>query len=121
MLPHPISRRFCLSLCVALAAGSLGLIARAADAKISKGRVVDGRIRIHAAIVAGLDDVPTAEVAEDEAASVVLQSLLARKHYTKSGRAFLAVPLLDAALAESSRRATEALIPIRFQDETNMC
>src|SRR5271154_6124132 len=32
MLPLSISRRFCLPLCVALAAGSLGLTARAADA-----------------------------------------------------------------------------------------
>ena len=31
MLSHSISRRFCLHLCVALAAGSLGLPARAAD------------------------------------------------------------------------------------------
>jgi len=77
--------------------------------KICKGRIVDGRARLRAARAAGLVTVPTAEVAEEEVASIVLQSLLARKHFTKSALAYLSYPLLEPALAEARKRQLSRL------------
>lgn len=71
---------------------------------VSKTRVVDGRLRLRTALAAGLDEVPVQEVDEKDVTSIVLQSLLARRHYTKSALAYLGYPLLEGALAESRKR-----------------
>lgn len=77
--------------------------------KISKGRIVDGRIRLRGAVAAGLEAVPVVEIAESEVGSIILHSLLARRHLTKSGLAYMGYPLLEAALAESRKRRLENL------------
>lgn len=76
--------------------------------KVCKGRVVDGRLRLRGAIAAGLAEVPTVEIDEQDVASVILHLLLARRHYTKSALAYLAVPILEAALTETRKRAVQA-------------
>jgi len=79
--------------------------------KVCGGRIVDGRERQRAALVAGLDEVPTVEVAEEEVTTIILHSLLARRHLTKSARAYLAFPLLEPALAASRNRRLANLRP----------
>jgi len=77
--------------------------------KICKGRVVDGRIRLHGATAAGLVVVPVQEVEEKDVNSIILQTLLARRHYTKSALAYLSVPILEEALVEIRKRHLENL------------
>lgn len=76
--------------------------------KVSKGRVIDGRDRLDAALAAGLAEVPITEIPEDAIAGIFIASLCARHHFTKSAVAYLAFPVLDAALQESRRRAVSA-------------
>ncbi len=76
--------------------------------KINRGRVVAGRKRFLAAQTLGLAEVPTDPIADDEVATVILQTLLARAHYTKGARAYLAIPIVDSALKETRQRAISA-------------
>jgi hypothetical protein len=62
--------------------------------------VVDGRHRWKAARIAG-KQVPCIVVPKDQVAAIILATILARRHYTKSARAYLALPLLEKAVAES--------------------
>lgn len=72
--------------------------------KISKGRIVDGReVWLHAKAL-GLDTVPCLEVPAGDVATIVLGSILGRKHYSKSALAYLAFPLIDPVLAEAKKR-----------------
>jgi len=77
--------------------------------KICKGRVVDGRDRLRAAKAAGLDEVPTTEVSEDQVADIILHSLVARRHYGKMVRAYVAWPVFASALAKARSRRIENL------------
>lgn len=72
--------------------------------KICKGRVVDGRDRLRAARAAGLDEVPITEVSEDQVADIILHSLVARRHYGKMVRAYVAWPVFATALAHARKR-----------------
>ena len=72
--------------------------------KVCKGRIVDGRLRQRGALGAGLAAVPFEEVPEEDVASIIVHSLLARRHYTKSALAYLGYPIMENALAESRRR-----------------
>jgi len=97
----PASRAILASIC------DLG---RVTDAlKVCKGRVVDGRMRLRAAIAAGLEEVPITEVAESEVATIAMDSLVARKHLTKSALAYVSIPLTEQRLAESRDRRTANL------------
>lgn len=72
--------------------------------KISKGRIIDGReVWLHAKAL-GKDTVPCLEVPEGDVATIVLSSLLCRKHYSKSALAYLAFPFVDAVLKEAKKR-----------------
>ena len=72
--------------------------------KVCKGRIVDGRLRRLGAKAAGLVDVPTVEIEDGDVASVILHSLVSRRHLTKSALAYLTFPVMEDALAESRRR-----------------
>jgi hypothetical protein len=66
--------------------------------------VVDGRHRLRAAELAGLDAVPVRIVPEEQVYSTVLDELACRRHMKKGAIAYLAFPLLDKALEEGTRR-----------------
>ncbi len=85
----------------------LGLIIE--PLKVSKGRIVDGRLRMLGAKAAGFEDVPTVEIAEEDVATVILHSLAARRHLTKSALAYMVFPVIENALAESRSRRLENL------------
>jgi hypothetical protein len=72
---------------------------------VSKGRVVDGRLRLRGALAAGLAEVPVREVAEKDVVSIILHSLTARGHFTKSAIAYLAFPTLEMGLTEAASAA----------------
>jgi hypothetical protein len=72
--------------------------------KVCKGRIVDGRIRQRGALAAGLVEVPVEEVEESEVTSIILHSLAARRHLTKSALAYIGFPVMETALAESRAR-----------------
>jgi hypothetical protein len=72
------------------------------------GRILDGRHRWRAAKRLGLETVPCIERAEAEAATVILNSIVARKHYTKSALAFEVYPFFKAAHEEAVRMAQQA-------------
>jgi hypothetical protein len=97
----PASRAIVASIC------DLGRILE--PLKVCKGRVVDGRIRLRGAIAAGLEAVPVDEVPEEDVTSIILHSLTARRHFTKSALAYIGFPIMEAALAESRRRRLENL------------
>jgi hypothetical protein len=92
----PASRAIVASIC------DLGRVLE--PLKICQGRVVDGRIRLRGALAAGLPVAPVTEITEAEVAEVILHTLLARRHYTKSALAYLGFPLFETALAESRKR-----------------
>ena len=77
--------------------------------KLHKGRVVDGRDRLRAAIKAGRDEIPGVEICEGDLHSVILASLIARKHYTESAIAYLAFPHIEPVLKEAQARKMECL------------
>lgn len=62
-------------------------------------RILDGVHRWRAARRVGLETVPVEIRPEEEAAEVILHTLLARKHYSRGQLAYLALPLLEARLA----------------------
>ena len=77
--------------------------------KISKMRIVDGRLRWEAAKKIGLETVPCVEVPESDATSLIIFSLCARRHLTDSARAYLTYPLYEKAAEEGRRRRVENL------------
>ena len=75
----------------------------------SRNRIVDGRHRCRAAKAAGLTEAPVRFVAEDEAATIVLESLAARRHFSKNALAYLSLTLFDDVFSESRKRRIENL------------
>ena len=71
------------------------------------GRLIDGRNRLAASRAAELPAVPCLTKGADEVASVIIESLVARRHYTKGALAYLAYPLLKTGLEEARKRAAE--------------
>lgn len=69
--------------------------------------VLDGRHRLKAARACKLKTVPCLVIEdEDDQARIILDSICARRHYTKSARAYLALPLIEEAVAEGIARRT---------------
>jgi len=75
------------------------------------GQIVDldSLDRWRAAKQAQLDSIPCQIVHENEVATTFLQSLVLRRHYTKSQLAFLTYPLMKAAHEEAIARRFEKL------------
>lgn len=71
--------------------------------------IMDGRHRRDDAKRVGLLEVPCIIRPDEEAAAIIVESLLARRHYTKGARAYLAAPLLVAA-AEANKAARRNLL-----------
>src|SRR5947209_67916 len=55
-----------------------------------KNRVVDGRIRLRAMLNLNALEIEIVRVASAEAATIIVQSLLQRRHHSKSALAYLA-------------------------------
>ena len=72
-------------------------------------RIADGRHRWRAAKRLQLREVPVLIVPADHVATIILQSLLQRRHYTKSQRAFLSTPILQSARKEILNRQFQNL------------
>lgn len=68
-----------------------------------ENRIIDGRNRRNACSVLRIP-VPCRQITEGEAASVIIASLINRRHLTKGARAYLAAPLFETVLAESNAR-----------------
>lgn len=62
--------------------------------------IVDGRHRWRSARHLGLTEVPCTLVSADDANSIILATILDRRHYSKGARAYLALPLLEKAVSE---------------------
>lgn len=71
---------------------------------LKDGRVVDGEMRRTAAKALQFEWVPVIIVSEDEAASIVLSSMIQRRHYTPGQRAYQIAPMIDEAWNEAHRR-----------------
>ena len=69
-----------------------------------RNRVLDGRRRLRVALMLNTSCVPISRASQDEAAGIILGSLVHRRHFRKSALAYLALPLLQPALAEAQRR-----------------
>lgn len=80
------------------------------DIFITEGdEVVDGRHRWKAACLAGKSEITCQVVPEDQISSIILATILDRRHYTKSARAYLSLPLLEKAVSEGIQRRAEQL------------
>lgn len=75
----------------------------------SEGNIADGRLRWRAVKRLGMRQVPTCVVWENEIASVILCSLVHRRHFTKGALAYSAFPFYEPALKESNKRRLENL------------
>ena len=60
--------------------------------------LADGRHRLRAAQLAGLDEVPVIVREDHEVADIILSTLVHRRHYTKGALAYLAWPLLQPTI-----------------------
>lgn len=69
-----------------------------------RDQIMDGRHRRVGGKRAGVTAVPCIMRPDAEAASIIVESLVGRRHYTKGARAYLAAPLLVAA-AEANKEA----------------
>lgn len=67
-------------------------------------RVIDGRHRLRAAKRLQLKLVPTIVSEKFNVASLIVNSLIQRRHYSKGARAYLAFPLLEPAMEEARQR-----------------
>lgn len=72
-------------------------------------RVVDGRHRRRAAARLQLAEVPVTVCEPDEVASIILATLIQRRHFTPGQIAYLAFPAFESAYEESRRRRMAAL------------
>ena len=67
----------------------------------------DSRERFRAAQAWQLTEIPVQIVPDDQVATVALDTLFHRRHLTKSQRAYLGYPMIEAAWEESKRRRIE--------------
>lgn len=74
-----------------------------------KNRVMSGRVRLKAALAIELPEVPVRRASAADAATIIVQSLLQRQHFSKSALAYLAFPFFQSVLEESRRRRIENL------------
>ena len=74
-----------------------------------QNRIVDGKNRWRAARRLQLKLVPTILVPDTDVASIIIGTLLNRRHYSKGARAYLAYPLMQKAWEEAVKRKQECL------------
>lgn len=81
-----------------------------ADLLITDGdEIIDGRNRWRQAPTVGVTEAWCRVVDDAEAAHLVLTMIMERRHYSKSARAYLALPLLEKAVAEAVARRMATL------------
>lgn len=66
--------------------------------------IVDGRNRAAGALVAGLEHVPAIEVSTEEVDAIIVNSVIGRRHWTKSQKAWLGVKSNPTVIANSVGR-----------------
>ncbi len=73
--------------------------------KITKNfEIVDGRHRWRAAKLKRLEKIPAVQVGDDQAASIIIATLINRRHYNASQRAYILAPMIKEAFEEAQRR-----------------
>ena len=74
-----------------------------------EGRVVNGKMIFRAAKQLQLDHVPCKLVADDQIPATLINSLVQRKHFTKSALAYLTYPLMKPAFEAARQKKLEML------------
>jgi hypothetical protein len=74
-----------------------------------KNRVMGGRLRLKAALAIELPEVPIVRRSSADAATIIVQSLLQRRHHSKSALAYLAFPFFAPMLDEARARRIRIL------------
>lgn len=74
-----------------------------------KNRVMDGRIRWQIAVRTAMPEIVVIRRSSDEVATTIVQSLLQRRHYSKSALAYLAYPFFEKMVEESRQRGLAVL------------
>lgn len=74
-----------------------------------KNRVMGGRIRLRIALDLRLPEVVITRRSSAEAATIIVQSLLQRRHYSRSALAYLAFPLFETMFDEARDRQMACL------------
>ncbi len=83
--------------------------------------IVDGRVRFEDGRKLGLTEFPCIVHPDAEAAAIIVESLVARRHYTKGARAYLLAHLLEeAAEANKVARADQLLIGKTLRNPTEL-
>lgn len=85
----------------------------------AQNRIYDGRHRWKIANDLSLATVPCEVIEADQALTIAVDSLFARKHYTISARAYLVVPHVEGLLAEARRRRVGNLIQFQKGQKKN--
>jgi hypothetical protein len=75
-------------------------------------QIVDGAHRYRAAKRVGLVDVPVIVKPDAEIASVIVSTLVDRKHYTKGQMAYICAPLFDRLFSEAKARRAASAAPL---------
>jgi hypothetical protein len=83
--------------------------------------LIDGRHRFAAARLAGLEQVPVLEREEEEAADIVLHSLVNRRHFTKSAQAYLCYPVLAAMAPDKPGRRNQSIESTNSKSIEDLC
>lgn len=76
---------------------------------VGKDLIIDGRHRWRSAKRLQIAEVPTVQRTEAETHGIILNSLLQRRHFTKSAMAYLTFPLMADAYAEAQQRKLDCL------------
>lgn len=82
-------------------------------------QIADGRHRWRSAKRLKLPEVECIVVSEDEVAQIALDTLVGRRHYNASQRAYAALPLLDAAFEAARLRRIKNLPDVANADDRN--
>lgn len=76
----------------------------------ARNEIVDGRHRWTAAQRINLGEVPVEVVSDDDVATIIIDSLLNRRHYTRSQMAYIAYPIVAPAHRELRAMHTSGLM-----------
>jgi len=72
-------------------------------------RVLDGKLRLRIALDLNLTEIAITRRSSAEAATIIVQSLLQRRHYSKLALAYLAIPFFDGLVSEARARQVAGL------------
>ena len=83
--------------------------------------IVNGRMRFEDGRKVGLTEFPCVVCPDADAAVIIVESLVARRHYTKGARAYLLAHLLEeAAEANKATRAEQLLVGKAVRNPTEL-